>query len=139
MEELSIAENQPSLNGNHHPYINSGLDTSLDSISDLSLVNRKNNNSNGGYKVGMTIDPTAIIFQEFGRMYSMSKKGNFLSSLKDTRKKVDKKLFKQQVERKREGIHIIDRISRYLYPLSFLVFNVIYFTYALLWHSSIQT
>ena len=43
---------------------------------------------------------------------------------------VSARLLEQQ--KKDLEVHIIDKIARYVYPISFLVFNVIYFTYAII-------
>lgn len=48
--------------------------------------------------------------------------------IKTTRRQISARLLHEQ--KKNLEVHVIDKISRYLYPISFLIFNVIYFTYA---------
>ena len=102
-----------------------------------SINNEPRNRKNGGYdsnyhhtKDMQSINPTGFIFEGMEKVFS-SKRHGILNKLKDTPRNVDKKLFEKQLKRKREGIHILDKIARYLFPISFLIFNIIYFVYAM--------
>ncbi|XP_066937040.1 glycine receptor subunit alpha-2-like [Clytia hemisphaerica] len=81
-----------------------------------------NESFNGGFKLdfGASINSTNTLTDR--------RKKNRLNKFKSTRQQMSARLLERQ--KKDLEVHIIDKISRYVYPISFLIYNVIYFTYA---------
>ena len=101
------------------------------SISDYSL--NLNNNSpspldstpRGGY-LENSINSGSNILTDRRKSNGSSKKR--FERIKTTRRQISARLLQEQ--KKNLEVHVIDKISRYLYPISFAIYNVIYFTYA---------
>ena len=81
-----------------------------------------NESFNGGFKLdlGASINSTTTLTDR--------RKKNRLNKFKSTRQQMSARLLERQ--KKDLEVHIIDKISRYVYPISFLIYNVIYFAYA---------
>lgn len=104
--------------------------------SEFSPVNSNNENSNEHTEFSRVNSNNGI---SNGQAFSWSNNAQTTNSVRKrrrqrkkhlirrTKRKVSKTLFERQ--KKNRETHIIDRISRVLYPTVFFIFNVIYFVY----------
>jgi len=84
--------------------------------------NRRRINSTGSLDLNSSISSTA------SQLTERRKGKQRLQKFRGATRQVSAHLLERQ--KKDLEVHIIDKIARYVYPISFIIYNVVYFTYA---------
>lgn len=95
------------------------LSTTMTIRHQLDVVDTNNtSNDSSTRRKPLGLKPTGLIFQELTRLHTDAKK-------KSLKTKMHERLYEKQQYNKDEN-HILDKISRYVFPGSFLLFNLVF-------------